>query len=77
MIKNALLVLAPIVFGAQPVLAHPGEQAAPESTSVKAESAAAGDEVLAPPPTYKGNDVKVDEKLGAKIPVDAKFANST
>jgi protein SCO1/2 len=66
-IRNALLVLAAL---AQPVLAHPGEESAP---SVKAESAAGGDEILAPPPTYKGNDVKVDEKLGAKIPVDARF----
>ena len=61
MIRNALLALAVM---ASPVLAHPGEQAAPES---------GGDEILAPPPTYKGNDVKVDEKLGAKIPVDARF----
>jgi protein SCO1 len=68
MIRNALLVLAVM---AQPVLAHPGEQAAPES--VRAESAAGGDEILPPPPTYKANDVKVDEKLGAKIPVDAQF----
>ncbi len=67
MIRNALLVLAVL---AQPVLAHPGEQAAP---SIKADSAAGGDEILAPPPTYKGNDVKVDEKLGAKVPVDARF----
>ena len=67
MIRNALLVLAAL---ASPVLAHPGEQAAPD---VKAESAAGGEEILAPPPTYKANDVKVDEKLGSKIPVDAKF----
>jgi protein SCO1/2 len=60
-IRNALLVLAVL---AQPVLANPGEQAAPES---------AGDEILAPPPTFKGNDVTVDEKLGAKVPVDARF----
>ncbi len=65
MLRNALLVLAIL---AQPVLAHPGEESA-----VKAQSATAGDEILAPPPTYKGGDVKVDEKLGAKIPVDARF----
>src|SRR5215207_10758954 len=68
MIRNALLVLAVL---AQPVLAHPGEQAAP--ASVKAESAAAGEEILAPPPTYKANDVNVTEKLGAKVPLDAQF----
>lgn len=33
----------------------------------------AKDEVLASPPTYKANDVTVTEKLGAKIPLDAKF----
>jgi protein SCO1 len=73
MIRNALLVLAVL---AQPVLAHPGEQAAPavdQRAAVKAESAAADDQILPPPPTYKGNDVNVSEKLGAKIPVDARF----
>jgi protein SCO1/2 len=33
----------------------------------------ASDEILAPPPTYKANGVDVVEKLGAKIPLDAKF----
>jgi len=33
----------------------------------------AKDEVLAPPPTYKANDVNVVEKLGSKVPLDAKF----
>lgn len=61
MIRNSLLVLAVL---AQPVLAQPDEQAAPATGS---------EEILAPPPTYKGNDVKVDEKLGAKVPVDARF----
>lgn len=60
-IRNALLVLAAL---ASPVLAHPGEQAAPAS---------GGDEILAPPPTYKANDVTVAEKLGAKVPLDARF----
>jgi protein SCO1/2 len=31
------------------------------------------DEILAPPPTYKANGVDVVEKLGAKVPLDAKF----
>jgi protein SCO1/2 len=71
MIRNALLVLAVL---ASPVLAHPGEQAAPAADNpVKAEAQRAGDEVPRPPPTYKGNDVKVDEKLGAKVPTDARF----
>jgi protein SCO1 len=60
-IKNALLVLAAL---ATPVLAHPGERSAPER----------GDqEILAPPPTYQANNVNVDEKLGARVPVDAMF----
>ena len=67
MIKHALLVLTALV---QPVLAHADEQAV---SKVKAESEQAGEEVLAPPPTFKGNDVKVIEKLGARVPVDAKF----
>src|SRR5262245_60816026 len=71
MIRNVLLVLAVL---ASPVLAHPGAQAAPEQApSVKAESAAAGEQILAPPPTYKASNVNVDEKLGAKVPLDARF----
>ena len=61
MIKNALLVLAVM---ASPVLAHPGERSAPED---------GGEEILAPPPTYKANNVNVAEKLGARVPVDAMF----
>jgi protein SCO1/2 len=66
-IRTSLVLIAVL---AQPVLAHADEQAAPD---VKAESQRAGEEILAPPPTYKGNDVKVDEKLGAKVPLDARF----
>lgn len=33
----------------------------------------AGDEIAAPPPTYKANGVTVDERLGAKLPRDARF----
>ena len=36
----------------------------------------ADDSVPTPPPTYKGNDVKVDEHLGAKVPLDAQFVTS-
>ena len=32
--------------------------------------------VLAPPPTYKANGVTVDEHLGAKVPLDARFRTS-
>lgn len=31
------------------------------------------DTTLAPPPTYKANGVTVEEHLGAKVPVDARF----
>jgi protein SCO1/2 len=33
----------------------------------------AKDEILAPPPTYKATAVDVVEKLGARVPLDAKF----
>jgi protein SCO1/2 len=36
----------------------------------------ADEDVPAPPPTYKGNDVQVDEHLGATIPLDAPFVTS-
>jgi protein SCO1/2 len=60
-IKLALLVLAVM---AHPVLAHPDGQAAPVDP---------GDEILPPPPTFKGGSVNVVEKLGAKLPLDARF----
>jgi protein SCO1/2 len=70
-IRNALLALAVL---AQPVLAHPGEQATLAAAQpAGARGAEGGDEILPPPPTFKGNDVKVDEKLGAKVPLDARF----
>jgi protein SCO1 len=49
---------------AQPVLAHPDERPASQEGD---------EEILAPPPTYKAANVNVDEKLGAKLAVDAKF----
>ena len=65
---------------AQPLLAQPGEQAvsatptgAATATSERPRTPNAGDEILPPPPTYKGSDVTVAEKLGAKVPVDARF----
>lgn len=41
-----------------------------------AEPANPKDEILAPPPTYKGNAANVVEKLGSKVPLDAKFTTS-
>jgi len=32
-----------------------------------------GDQILPPPPTYKAGGVTVDEKLGARLPLDAMF----
>lgn len=69
MTRYALLVLAVL---AEPVLAHADEGAVSASAPrVRTENPA--DEILPPPPTFKGNDVKVIEKLGAKVPVDARF----
>jgi protein SCO1/2 len=36
-------------------------------------AASPADEILAPPPTYEAGGVTVNEKLGARVPVDAKF----
>ena len=33
----------------------------------------ASEEILPPPPTYKANDVNVTEKLGSRVPFDARF----
>jgi len=32
-----------------------------------------GDQILPPPPTYKANNVTVNEHLGARLPLDARF----
>jgi len=52
-----------VALAATPAFAHPG-------------GGDADDSVPAPPPTYKGNDVQVDEHLGAKVPLDAQFVTS-
>jgi protein SCO1 len=46
---------------ATPALAHPRS---------------ADDDIPTPPPTYKGNEVAVQEHLGGKVPLDAKFTTS-
>jgi protein SCO1 len=53
-------ILPLIAALASSVLAAPHGEAAPDA-------------ILPPPPTFKGNDVTVEEKLGAKVPLDAKF----
>ena len=57
-IASTMFVGAPAIFG--------GDAFAREVANGK-------DEILAPPPTYQANDVNVTEKLGAKVPLDAKF----
>lgn len=39
-------------------------------------SASPKDEILPPPPTYKANGVTVDERIGARLPLDAAFRTS-
>ena len=68
MIARSLLLLALV---AQPVLAHPAGEAARDGQA--SEPASADDVIVAPPPTYKGNEVKVDEHLGAHVPTDVRF----
>ena len=68
MINRSLLALAYALLGAKPVLAHPGGEAAPADPK---------DEILAPPPTYKGNSVTVEEKLLSQVPLDATFRDHT
>lgn len=64
------LVLA--VAGPRVVLAHPPESASSPSSSGAAR-AAPDDEILAPPPTYQAGSVTVDEHVGGRVPLDAKF----
>ncbi|MCX5741966.1 MAG: SCO family protein [Proteobacteria bacterium] len=54
--------------------AHPDGTDAPETT-LKA-PASLGDQILPPPPTYKANDVTVEEHLSAQVPLDAKFSTA-
>jgi len=71
-VRNALLVT---LLVAQPLLAFahdPGAPAEPATTNNSAK-ADPSDEILPPPPTYKANKVDVIEKLGARVPLDAKF----
>lgn len=62
---GSLGVFAP---GAALALGHPPDQAA-----APAAPAAPDDEIPAPPPTFQAGGVTVDEHLGARVPLDAKF----
>jgi protein SCO1 len=55
-----------VALAATPALAHPGGDQVDSQF----------DQVEPPPPTYKGNEVKVDEHLNARVPLDAKFTTS-
>jgi protein SCO1/2 len=75
MIRRALVLLVvcvqPLVAAAHDEGGAPG--ATDERAQKSSESSNAGDEIPRPPPTYKANDVTVIEKLGAQVPLDAKF----
>lgn len=59
-----LTIVALVALLAGPAFADPRSQPPP-------------DEVLAAAPTYKANGVTVDEHLGAKLPLDARFRTQT
>jgi len=73
--RRPLLVLAlvalPTLVAHHSADAH-DEGGAPSPPPAKS-SHDGGDEILPPPPTYKANAVTIDEKLGARVPMDAKF----
>lgn len=62
--RTSLLVLALV---AQPLIA------AVDSAGALASEADPKDQVLAPPPTYKGNEVTVVEKLGSRVPLETRL----
>ncbi len=56
------------------VLALAGPMAEARSVAPEPAPVPAGDEeILAPPPTYQANGVTVDERIGAHVPLDARF----
>lgn len=76
---SGLTVLAALLLsslGATPALAS--EEAAPAAEgSAAAAPADPTDFIPEPPPTYKGNGVTVDEKLGNVVPLDTRFRDHT
>src|SRR5205807_1898915 len=65
---GCLGVLAP---RAALALGHPPDQAAAPAPA--AAPAAPDDEIPPPPPTFQAGGVTVDEHLGARVPLDARF----
>jgi protein SCO1/2 len=68
----ALGALALGALQPSPALGHPDTPEA-RGSAAPAAPAAPDDEVLRPPPTYHANEVTVDEHVGARIPLDARF----
>ena len=70
-----------LATGATMAGAHPpdsasersGPEAGPLGSMTRGRRAAPDDEILAPPPTFKAGGVTVDEHLGGRVPLDAKF----
>ncbi len=60
---NALIGLIALSLSASPAFAGDGR-------------AAFGDDIAAPPPTYKAGGVTIEEHLGAQLPLDTKFRTS-
>jgi protein SCO1 len=54
-----------------------GALAADARASQSAAPVASDDFIPPPPPTYRGNGVTVEEKLGAQLPFDARFRDQT
>jgi protein SCO1/2 len=54
-------------------LGHPAEDAKASAPGAPAAPRAPDDEILPPPPTYQANGVTIDEHVGARVPLDAKF----
>jgi protein SCO1/2 len=57
------------------VLAHPPDPPDPAhaASSPGKAGTAPDDEILAPPPTYQAGGVTIDERVGGRVPLDAKF----
>jgi protein SCO1/2 len=68
--RSALLVIALLALSL-PAHAHDegGVPAAPPAKT----SHEVGDVIVPPPPTYKANDVTIVEKLGTRVPMNARF----
>jgi protein SCO1/2 len=77
MASSSLIVIAGVagalglaIAAPQRAVAHVAEPAAPAAPTARASG---GDDIPPVDPSYRGNDVKVDEHLGAQLPLDAAF----